>query len=224
MRRFRYTAIITCAVGLMLAFSADQVAAHLPDECAEPSREAEKRVGLYSESIGELRRILADESSNYLPEMQRTILLSVDAIEAASTAIACAAGMETIDEAMAEPPADLPSAPTTLEEILAFAEEHELALRIAGRCLDIQQEIIFGGRPSYRSFTDWMTDWAHAMREGERVLADSRYKVIVGRIEQAQEVLAEMQRLQITDREQYVFFDDYVGECRAKAIRIVAAQ
>ena len=105
----------------------------------------------------------------------------------------------------------------SLEEILDFGMKHEFALNVADRCFAIFYELLYDRRPRHRPFLDVVMSWA---RSGAQV----HYDAIKFRIDSAQEVLAEMERLQVADSDRYAFSREYVRQCQADYIRAMADQ
>ena len=208
---------LTCALALA---SPTTSSAHVPSECLGQARQAQGLVERYGDSLRTLDQVPTAELPAHLPEIFGAFNLSLDALDAASAVVACTMGEERMDEATTDPV----SAPTTLEGILAFAERHEFALRIADRCADIFYQAIYGERSTSGPFLDVVTDWARAKQRGNEALAGPLHDLIVSRIEQAHEVLAEAQRRQITDDDRYAFSREYEEKCRAKVIRAMAGE
>lgn len=111
-----------------------------------------------------------------------------------------------------------------LDAMLTAAEEYEVELSIAKRCSDAIYEVFYDKYPTAGPFLDVVARWARAMQRGQEGLAQIHHAVIIGRLEGVLDVVAEMQRRQITDRERYKFTREYVAECRARALRALADQ
>ena len=108
-----------------------------------------------------------------------------------------------------------------LPDILAFAEEYEVELRIWKRCVRAFTEVYYGTARA-TPFLDEVANWARAKRDGDDGLVGVHYALIIGDIKGALDVRSEMQRRQITDR--YRYSRELAEDCRASGIRALAGQ
>lgn len=225
----RYAVI---AVAITLVGAANGARAHIPEECAPYMFQSERQVEIHSDSLEELHRLSEAEISLHLVPIQRAFSQSLDVIEAATAGVICA--MEQQPEEAAPLPHETPPVisasaepgdwQTLLDETLAFAEEHEDALKNAERRGAAFYETVYGKPSTAGSFLDVVTEWAHAKREGNQTLADAHLAVMESRVKHALDVQEQMHRHQIAEREQWAFSCEYVEQCRAAGIRELASQ
>lgn len=216
MRAITY-AVAGMAAGTLLTLAGPAPGnAHFPDECSEQALQARDHVNLYVEGLEELRQVPEDQTPAYIHHMQRAIRLSVDAVTSSADAVTCAGGEEHTEHAAVDP-APAPAEELSLDDILAFGREHEFALSVADRCFAIYYELIYDKRPRRRPFLDEVMAWAQSG-------APDVPRVLMYRIDSARKVIAEMERLQVTEHGRYAFSQDYVRRCQEDFIRAAAGQ